>query len=197
MTQEVLKFTKAITEPNTITFHNSNADWVMRITADRRIEVNEDVEVTEAAQKVLDAMQYLLKAQTQEPVSNDPLPRACNLAGVDYQTFLKIKAYMPVAPPQRTWVGGGDLEDSNAYLTPPQSTERPVDCERCNRLEEQAYDLVGKLRVANIKLSMQPQRTWVGLTDDEIKAMDARLTSNSSFYAGALWAEAKLKEKNT
>jgi hypothetical protein len=136
-------------------------------------------------------------AQTQEPVSNDPLPRACNLAGVDYQTFLKIKAYMPVAPPQRTWVGGGDLEDSNAYLTPPQSTERPVDCERCNRLEEQAYDLVGKLRVANIKLSMQPQRTWVGLTDDEIKAMDARLTSNSSFYAGALWAEAKLKEKNT
>jgi hypothetical protein len=44
-------------------------------------------------------------AQTQEPVSNDPLPRACNLAGVDYQTFLKIKAYMPVAPPQRTWVG--------------------------------------------------------------------------------------------
>ena len=51
------------TEPNTITFHNSNADWVMRITADRRIEVNEDVEVTFAAQKVLDAMQYLLKAQ--------------------------------------------------------------------------------------------------------------------------------------
>jgi predicted RNA binding protein with dsRBD fold (UPF0201 family) len=51
------------TEPNTITFHNINADWAMRITADRRIEVNEDVEVTEAAQKVLDAMQYLLKAQ--------------------------------------------------------------------------------------------------------------------------------------
>ena len=51
------------TEPNTITFHNSNVEWVMRITADRRIEVNEDVEVTEAAQKVLEAMQYLLKAQ--------------------------------------------------------------------------------------------------------------------------------------
>ena len=42
-----------------------------------------------------------------------------------------------------------------------------------------------------------PQRPWVGLTDEEIKAMDAGLTSNSSFYAGALWAEAKLKEKNT
>ena len=34
-------------------------------------------------------------------------------------------------------------------------TERPVDCERCNRLEEHAYDLIAKLRVANIKLSMQ------------------------------------------
>jgi len=32
----------------------------MRITADRRIEVNEGVEVTAAAQKVLDAMQQLL-----------------------------------------------------------------------------------------------------------------------------------------
>jgi hypothetical protein len=29
------------------------------------------------------------------------------------------------------------------------------------RLEEQAYDLVGELRVANIKLSMRPPRTWV------------------------------------
>ena len=47
-------------EPNTIVFHNTNADWVMRITADRRIEVNEGVEVNEAAQKVLDAMQQLL-----------------------------------------------------------------------------------------------------------------------------------------
>ena len=50
-------------QPNTFVFHNTNVDWVMRITADRRIEVNEGVEVTEAAQKVLDAMQQLLKAQ--------------------------------------------------------------------------------------------------------------------------------------
>ena len=40
-----------------------------------------------------------------------------------------------------------------------------------------------------------PQRTWVGLTDEEIKSMDVGLTSNASFYAGALWAAAKLKEK--
>ena len=49
--------------PNTITFQTTDNTWVMRITADRRIEVNEDVEVTEAAQKVLDTMQYFLLQQ--------------------------------------------------------------------------------------------------------------------------------------
>lgn len=46
---------------NTITFCQQDSTWVMRITADRRIEVNEGVEVTEAAQKVLDAMAHLLQ----------------------------------------------------------------------------------------------------------------------------------------
>ena len=53
--------------PNTIEFSTTHNElhntWVMRITADRRIEVNEDVEVTEAAKKVLDAMQHLLPPQ--------------------------------------------------------------------------------------------------------------------------------------
>jgi len=54
-------------KPNTIEFKTTSNTlmdgWVMRITADRRIEVNEDVEVTEAAQKVLEAMRYLLLQQ--------------------------------------------------------------------------------------------------------------------------------------
>jgi hypothetical protein len=73
-------------------------------------------------QEVLRAITAIKEAlvQEQEPVANDPLPRACNRAGVDYQTFLKIKAYMPVAPPQRSessgkpsaWVGLTDEERS-------------------------------------------------------------------------------------
>lgn len=53
------------TQLNKIEFNSGSAvnSWVMRITADRRIEVNEDVEVTEAAKKVLEAMQLLLNAQ--------------------------------------------------------------------------------------------------------------------------------------
>ena len=56
--------------PSTITITDLvNQDWVMRITPDRRIEVNEDVEVTEAAQKVLDVIQEMMDRQkpAQEP----------------------------------------------------------------------------------------------------------------------------------
>jgi hypothetical protein len=53
--------------PNTIKFKTTSNTlmdgWVMRITADRRIEVNEAVEVTEAAKKVLEAMQLMLDNQ--------------------------------------------------------------------------------------------------------------------------------------
>jgi len=39
----------------------------------------------------------------------------------------------------------------------------------------------------------QPQREWVGLTDEDMK--DPR-THNFDFIHGARWAEAKLKERN-
>ena len=53
------------TPPNMIEFrHTSLADeWAMRITADRRIEVNEGIEVNDAAKKVLEAMQHMLTPQ--------------------------------------------------------------------------------------------------------------------------------------
>ena len=81
---------------------------------------------------------------------------------------------------------------------PPQRTERPVDCERCNRLEEQAYDLVAKLRVANIKLSMQPQRTWVGLTPQQRDEINERVYGAVPHHVAFHHAiEAKLKELNS
>ena len=53
--------------PNTIEFQTTSNTlmngWVMRITADRRIEVNEGVDVTEAAKQVLEAMQLMLDKQ--------------------------------------------------------------------------------------------------------------------------------------
>jgi hypothetical protein len=50
-----------ISEPSTISFYKEiNQSWVMRITADRRIEVADGVDVTEAARLVLDAMEGML-----------------------------------------------------------------------------------------------------------------------------------------
>ena len=42
-----------------------------------------------------------------------------------------------------------------------------------------------------------PQRTWVGLTDGEIKEEESKGELGYGFIQGALWAEATLKEKNT
>ena len=54
--------------PSTISFHSMNTEWVMRITADRRIEVAEGVDVTEAARLVLDAMQSMLDVGLEKAV---------------------------------------------------------------------------------------------------------------------------------
>jgi hypothetical protein len=42
-----------------------------------------------------------------------------------------------------------------------------------------------------------PQRTWVGLTHAEIDYQAKKDDHGVYFALGALWAEAKLKEKNT
>jgi len=59
--------------------------------------------------EAITALKERLAQPEQEPVAHDPLPRACNLAGLDYQIYLKIKAYMPVhatTPPQCTEQSG-------------------------------------------------------------------------------------------
>jgi len=55
-------------------------NWVMRITADRRIEINDGVEVTQAAKKVLEAMQLMLDEQkrTWVGLTDDELEQLSN-----------------------------------------------------------------------------------------------------------------------
>jgi len=43
---------------------------------------------------------------------------------------------------------------------------------------------------------VEPQRTWVGLTDEEIKEGESKGELGHGFIQGALWAEATLKDKN-
>ena len=47
------------------------------------------------------------------------------------------------------------------------------------------------------QLNIPPQRTWVGLTDEEIVETSQHYTEAEGFEHGALWADEKLKDKNT
>jgi hypothetical protein len=65
-------------------------------------------------------------------------------------------------------------------------------------LEEQAYDLLGQLKVANLKWSVA--HPWVGLTDDDLLQIRESLQTvegQSLLRSLTKAIEAKLKEKNT
>ena len=138
------KLDKAI-EPNTITFHNLNSDWVMRITADRRIEVNEGVEVTEAAQKVLDALQHLLK-----PAQPEQEPQVC--CG-EYDTCLRA------CTPRGRHLAQLELEQEPVAWAHKEGLESIKDFDASIYANGGFDDAV--------PLYTTPQRTWVGLTEQQ------------------------------
>ena len=74
-----------------------------------------------------------------------------------------------------------------------QAKDEPVACKECH-LKDTVYDLLGDLKVANLKLSVRSQRTWVGLTDEERYELLDKAYNPESY---AVLVEAKLKEKNT
>ena len=77
-----------------------------------------------------------------------------------------------------------------------EAKDEPVACKECH-LKDTVYDLLGDLKVANLKLSVQSMRTWVELTDEEITEIFST-TKGLDFYLNFARAiEAKLKEKNT
>ena len=72
----------------------------------------------------------------------------------------------------------------------PEREQNPVACKECH-LKDLVYDLLGELKVANLKLSVRAKRTWVGLTDEEIEQMGL-----SNYIKVVRETEAKLKKKN-
>ena len=93
--------------------------------------------------------------------------------------------------PERTIVcdiiaNGHTLEPAgDRYITPPQLEERNF-CPRCGK------------RTKDIHTCTPPQRTWVGLTDEEIaQGCKESWVTEQAWQSAVWWAEAKLKEKNT
>ena len=75
-----------------------------------------------------------------------------------------------------------------------------VACKECH-LKDTVYDLLDDLKVANLKLSVRSQRTWVGLTETEVDECYESVMFNPDIEPTRVLVyqaiEAKLKEKNT
>jgi hypothetical protein len=65
------------------------------------------------------------------------------------------------------------------------------------REHKNSYDAaeLGSLEWALVNLT--PQRAWVDLTANEIKQASYGYTEHEGFMHGVIWAQDKLKEKNT
>jgi hypothetical protein len=74
-----------------------------------------------------------------------------------------------------------------------------VACKECH-LKDTVYDLLDDLKVANLKLSVRSQRTWVGLTDEDLPALagdNGKVMELQQVRRFAKIIEAKLKERNS
>ena len=81
--------------------------------------------------------------------------------------------------------------DPDKVILRKSTMPQPEACKECH-LKDLVYDLLGELKVANLKLSVRAQRTWVGLTDEEIAYA---YTLEKKF--AMQYVDAKLKEKNS
>lgn len=151
------------------------------------------------------------------------MAQECNLIGMRphldgiyteaLETFAKLVAAKAIAELESqeplAWMDAdGNVSDNNdhkcfpipLYTHPPQRTEPPdwfpaVE----NILNEyglQAIDFVADFKAA-MKDAEKSQRTWVGLTDEEIEeGIKQSWVTEQAFQSVAWWAEAKLKDKN-
>jgi hypothetical protein len=99
-------------------------------------------------------------------------------------------------------------------VSPPQPEERNF-CPRCGKrtadlttihtctppqtiADEHIAKVTSDIDLAVNKALAQPERPWVGLTEEEIHASKPPISNDAVVWELAVeWAEAKLKEKNT
>jgi len=142
--------------------------------------------------------------------------RIAYISGQDSITAIKEALAQPEQEPQKgecTWCGGDcpqfECDTHSTWMNepviqrdlPPQHKEPEQEPVAFETWYEKFHSFAGKspLLYSDLHCAWQaaklyttpPQRTWVGLTDEEIEFMPA------SHRVVARWAEAKLKEKNT
>jgi len=117
------------------------------------------------------AAQDKLAQPEQEPVE---WLTGCPECGMDSGCACDSGTWNPPAA-QRTWAGSGDLEDSNAYQTPPaQPAQEPVAWKETDEVEcpvcgDKSFPWPKCGHITYLERINPPQRPWVSLTDDQIK----------------------------
>ena len=97
---------------------------------------------------------------------------------------------------ERLRLGDGTSPDHELLLEAADALEALAQPEQEFVAWEQFYPDIGKPQLTYPPQGIYytpPQRTWVGLTLDDIPDDD---TNNLDFYRGGRWAERVLKEKN-
>ena len=87
-----------------------------------------------------------------------------------------------------------ELADHFIGLTSPPAQQEPVAKYIGEGSEGSLVQLYEDVKKGTDFYTSPPERTWVGLTDDE---REIASWTDGSFGAGARWADAKLMEKNT
>ena len=122
----------------------------------------------------------------------------------------------PVAVILEDMKGGGYIEwlddtyfvPGTKFYTRPQPTDEPLCevhiCDSCGYAYQDSppsqCDCLGDEQYTKgyIYTRPQPKREWVGLTDEEVDIESAKEEEQAyGFIQGVIWAETKLKEKNT
>jgi len=139
----------------------------------------------------------------QEPVC-DKDPQGC--WNVRCQLGKKCKNTPPAAQPEQELVASGGWLQEGSLLYRLTDEHRPSNRDEINvtmvdgsRSIESRTRRAGELldRICATPPAAQPQRTWGGLTVEQIGHQAKKSNHEIAFALGAIWAEARLKEKNT
>ena len=160
----------------------------------------------EAMKQALEALEY-----ADEMIDTACVPKAITNLRIAIEQAEKIEPVMGT----KTWYEDGKVITQNLYPSDVYKQEKQ-DVEQSSTESKETFDQPVAWIVDNERGVIapqpqefvcstglchytQPQREWVGLTDEEIKHAPHHMVDGAyhySFKQGAVWAEAKLRSKN-
>ena len=182
MTQEALKLALDFVE----TVHVG--EWVGSI--ERQLEVITAIKEA-LAQPEQEPVAWLITDEKINSLQVDSIQRLVDRARHAHMTDIKLRINGQDEWHQADWL------KHLTRTTPPQPEQKPVAKVDANDEGYWAEILPDRsVKVGQLLYATPPQRTWVGLTNEEIHESKPPLSNDAVVWELAVeWAEAKLKEK--